>query len=156
MDLIRERVNLSSYQFAICTKCRVISTCFETAHLIDFVSAELSTSGDAENFIFDFISIETSTSGDAETFIFVFIPDIKGLLAFLGHFDPYCLTKGAHFHHVASCHASVINLLHVPYNFGPHTRPAEAISVLAEQLIKSMFLLHALCSSCKYFVAFLA
>ena len=43
---------LSSYQFAICTDRRVLSSCFETAHLVDFISVETSTSGDVETFTF--------------------------------------------------------------------------------------------------------
>ena len=100
--------------------------------------------------MFDFVSVETSTSGDAETFTFIFA--IEGLLASLGHFDLYCTAREAcvldtHLQNVASCHESVIQLLHVYIvyfynNFGPHARPAEAISVSAAKLNKIMFPLH--------------
>ena len=84
--------------------------CFETTHLFDFVSAELSTSGYAETFTFGLVPVETSTSGEAETFNFIFISDVKGLLVSLGHFNPYCLTREMHFHYVASGHLPLIKM----------------------------------------------
>ena len=49
----------------------------------------------------DFASAETSTSGDSK----ILFLGVKGLLVSLGHFNLYCLTREAHFHHVASRHA---------------------------------------------------
>ena len=121
---IRERATLFSYQFAICTDRRQLSNCFETA--LDF----------------DFVSIVIGSIGNVETFTFVFT--VKGLLTSLGHFDPYCLTREAHFHYVASSHTPLIRFLHFIHfyhNFGPHTRTAEAISVSTTELLE-LFHLH--------------
>ena len=45
------------------------------------------------------------------------------------------LDRIPHFHYVATRHESLINILHFYYILGPLTRPAEAISASAEQLI---------------------
>ena len=51
----------------------------------------------------------------------------------------------------ASKHGFALLFLYSYYKFGPHTRLAEAISVSAAKLIKLMFPLHDLSSTCKYF-----
>ena len=90
MILVRERAILFSYQFAICTDRRQLSTCFEIARFIRICRDnfkpldhryEVVSHG---RILFDFVSIEASTSGDVEFFTFVFI--VKGLFAFLGYF----------------------------------------------------------------------
>ena len=50
----------------------------------------------------DFVSAETSTSGDAETS--TFISDVEGLFVSLGHLDPYYISRIPHFHYVAARH----------------------------------------------------
>ena len=98
-----------------------------------------------DRIISDFVS--------TETFRFIFV-SIKGLLllVFPGHLDPYCHTGKIHFHCVAARHESIIKLFHFykPYfylNSCWPTRPAETISVSAEQLIKFLRFYHG----CKYF-----
>ena len=83
-----------------------------------------------------FVSVETSTSDDAETFNLIFIFDTKGLIVFLGHFQPYCLTRKMHFHYVASRHA---------FDF------CAGLKTKYSSLIKIMFPLHALYPGCSYF-----
>ena len=194
--MIRERANLSTYQFAICTGRRRLVNCFETIFCIRTLGNDLKRLPyegvrlDRILFDFYFVSIVTSAIGGVELFTFVFtdpqdsflgeLLGVKGLLTFLGYFCPYynarevCVLE-THLHDVASCHAPIIKCLHFYFRLNscarlklknpsllnlmfllhcycPHTRTAEAISVSAIELIKSMFPLHVLrCRGCTCF-----
>ena len=95
-----------------------------------------------------------SDFASAETFVFAcmygYVSYVKGLLVFLAHFDLYCIARKPHFHYVASRHELVIKVLHLYsayfyFNFGPLTRPAEAISASAAQIIKTLQVLDPSC-----------
>ena len=194
--MIRERANLSTYQFAICTCRRRPFNCFEATFCIRTLGNDLKRLPyEVVRFgriLFDsyFVSIVTSAIGDVEAFTFVLadpqdsflgeLLGVNGLLTSLGHFCPYydarevCVLE-THLHDVASCHAPIIKCLRFYFRLNscaklklknpslfnsmlllncycPHARTAEAISVSARKLIKSMFPLHvSFCHGCTYF-----
>ena len=139
MSSIRERANVFLYQSATCTNCRQLFNCFEIARFVRTFEDNYKLSGHRHKVVslyrmlFDFVPASSNTSGEAKIYRFIFA--IKGLLVFLGHFDPYCNSRILHFHYVDARHELVF---------------CAGLKLKHPSLIATLFPLQVSYSSCLY------
>ena len=145
--------------FVFVSNVRIMFNCLEISHFIHILENDCKALNyrcqivSHARILFCFVSAETSTSGDAETFRFIFVA-IKGLLLSLGHFDPYCYASEKHFQNVASRHKSKIQVLtmleDMDLQFCSCFYSCAGLNTKYPSVIPMMVPLQALYSSCSH------